>query len=102
VFAASLTGGFAGQLAGRRLPGTELSWAMAGALWGAVAATFFVGAALVSHALRVPRSLATMIGGALIIWQFVSALPAQARLVGPGDATGDLPLWATDPEQRIC
>jgi 3-mercaptopyruvate sulfurtransferase SseA len=93
VFAAALTGGFAGQLAGRRLPGTELSWAMAGALWGAVAATFFIGAALVSHALRIPRSLATMIGGALIVWQFVSALPAHARLFGPGDATGDLPLW---------
>ena len=93
AFAAALAGALGGQLAGRRLPGTELSWAIAGAAWGALAATFFVGGALVAHSLRVPRWLATLLGFALITWQFVSALPANARLIGPGDATGDLPLW---------
>jgi len=93
AFAAALAGALGGQLAGRRLPGTELSWAVAGAAWGALAATFFVGGALVAHSLRVPRWAATLMGGALITWQFVSALPANANLVGPGDATGDIPLW---------
>lgn len=93
AFAAALAGALGGQLAGRRLPGTELSWAVAGAAWGALAATFFVGGALVAHSLRVPRWSATLVGGALITWQFVSALPANARWIGPGDATGDIPLW---------
>jgi len=93
AFAAALAGALGGQLAGRRLPGTELSWAVAGAAWGALAATFFVGGALVAHSLRVSRWAATLFGGALITWQFVSALPANAHWIGPGDATGDLPLW---------
>ncbi len=93
AFAAALAGALGGQLAGRRLPGTELSWAVAGAAWGALAATFFVGGALVAHSLRAPRWLATLLGVGLITWQFVSALPANEHLVGPGDATGDLPLW---------
>ena len=93
TFAASMAGAFGGQLAGRRLPGTELSWALSGALWGAVAATLFVGAGLLSHSVRVPRPISTLIGGGLIIWQFISALPSHASMIGPGDATGDLPLW---------
>ena len=66
---------------------------MAGAFGGAVAATLFVGAGLLTHSLRVPRQISTLLGGALIVWQFVSALPSHASMLGPGDATGDLPLW---------
>jgi thiosulfate/3-mercaptopyruvate sulfurtransferase len=92
VFAGAAVGAVAGQLAGRRLPGTSMAWAGSGLLWGATAGAMFVAAALVAHGLRVRGWLATAIGGALLVWQFWSALPGSS-FSGPADLHGGLALW---------
>lgn len=92
VFAGAAAGATAGQLAGRRLPGTSMAWAWSGALWGATAGAMFVAAALVAHGARLRGWMATAIGGGLLGWQFWSALPG-ARFVGPADLNGGLALW---------
>jgi thiosulfate/3-mercaptopyruvate sulfurtransferase len=93
TFAGGLAGAAAGQLSGRRLPGTELTWAMAGAAFGATIGLVFVAAALVAHTLRAPRWLATVLGSLLVAWQTVSALPDNVNLVGPADGFGGLAFW---------
>ncbi len=93
AFAAGLTGAAAGQLVGRRLPGTELTWAVAGAGFGASLAVLFVAAALVAHASRQPGWLATIFGSLLVAWQTVSALPENVNVVGPADGFGGLAFW---------
>jgi hypothetical protein len=49
VFVASVAGAVLGQLAGRRLPGTELAWFGSGLLFGATVGGLWSGAALVAH-----------------------------------------------------
>lgn len=93
AFAAALAGAAAGQLVGRRLPGTELTWAIAGAAFGASLAILFVAAALVAHASRAPRWLVTVLGSLLVGWQAVSATPDNVNLVGPADGFGGLAFW---------
>ena len=68
MFAAGGAGAVAGQLAGRRLPGSGMSWAMSGALWGVTAGALFVGSALCAHSLKLRGWIAGVIGGALIAW----------------------------------
>ncbi|CAB4737950.1 unannotated protein [freshwater metagenome] len=92
MFAAGAAGAVAGQLAGRRLPGSGMSWAMSGALWGITAGALFVGSALCAHSLKLRGWMASVIGGALIAWQFATALPSS-KLTGPGDLQGGLALW---------
>ena len=90
VFAASLSGAIAGQLAGRRLPGSLVAWGAAGALFGAVVAALWVGAALVAHSLRIPRSVATSAGLSVVAWQGVAV---WQDIAGPTSAAGSLGLW---------
>ena len=90
VFAASLSGAIAGQLAGRRLPGSLVAWGAAGALFGAVVAALWVGAALVAHSLRIPRSVATSAGLAVVAWQGIAV---WQDIAGPTSAAGSLGLW---------
>ena len=92
MFAAGGAGAVAGQLAGRRLPGSGMAWAMSGALWGATIGALFVGAALCAHSLKLRGWMASMLGGALIAWQIATALPSS-QLSGPGDLQGGLALW---------
>ena len=93
TFVGGLLGAASGQLVGRRLPGTELTWALSGAMFGISAAVLYVASALVAHALRAPRWIVTGIGAALVVWQFVSALPDRVDAVGPADAFGGLAFW---------
>ena len=92
MFAAGGAGAVAGQLAGRRLPGSGMAWAMSGALWGATAGALFVGAALCAHSFKLRGWMASVIGGGLIAWQIAAALPSS-KLSGPGDLQGGLALW---------
>ena len=93
AFAGGLLGAASGQLVGRRLPGTELTWAMSGASVGISVAVLYVGSALVAHALRIPRWIVTGLGTGLVVWQFVSALPDRVDTVGPADSFGGLAFW---------
>lgn len=83
-------GAVAGQLAGRRLPGSLVAWAAGGALYGATVAMLWVGAALVAHTTRLPRWLATAAGLAVVAWQGAAV---AWRIPGPADTAGSLGLW---------
>jgi hypothetical protein len=88
-------GAVAGQLAGRRLPGSVLAWFGAGALYGATVGMLWIGGALVAHAVLVrrplwQRRLATVAGLALVVWQSAALV---TDIVGPFDAVGSLALW---------
>ena len=90
LFAGAGAGAVAGQLAGRRLPGSILAWLGSGALYGAAVALWWLAAALLAHTLRVPRWLATLVGVALVAWQ----VGAVARgIPGPATSLGDLAFW---------
>lgn len=91
VFATTAIGAVAGQLAGRRFPGTEVAWAGGGALWGLTIGSVFVGAAFIANAVRLRSSLATLVGFAIIAWQGVSA--PTSRVHGPADSIGGLAVW---------
>lgn len=88
-----LTGGIAGQLAGRRLPGSPLAWCGGGALFGATVAGIWVSTAFIAHGARLPRSVATAIGAIVVAWQAVAALPTRRPFTGPLDTVGGLGLW---------
>ena len=90
MFAGSMAGAFAGQLAGRRLPGTELAWASSGAMFGAAVAALHVGVALAAHGARLRPWIATIAALAVVGWQFATA---STDGTGPLDALGDLALW---------
>jgi hypothetical protein len=93
-FAGALAGGVAGQLAGRRLPGSEAAWAVSGAVFGAACGVLLVATALIAHGLHLPRWSATLIGGALVAWQVAAAAdPGQRSIVGPADGLGETALW---------
>ncbi len=86
----TLVGGIGGQLAGHRLPGSDSSWVLSGAVFGLSLGLLFVGAALVAHALGVPRWTASAVGAGLIAWQTVSIVQ---HIPGPGNTYGSLALW---------
>ena len=90
VFSASVAGGIAGQLAGRRMPGSVLAWAGSGALFGATVALLWAGSALLAHTLRLPRWAATTAGMVAFTWQTIAA---ARELPGPGNPFGSLGLW---------
>ncbi len=83
-------GAIAGQLAGRRLPGSAVAWAAGGALFGATIALAWFGAATCAHAGRLARPLATAAGLALLGWQVGAAV---WHLPGPLGTAGSLGLW---------
>ena len=91
-FAGALVGAVGGQLAGKRLPGSDAAWTITGAAFGLTVAVLFVAAALVAHALAVPRWLASAIGALLIAWQ---AAAIALHIPGPGNMFGSLALWGT-------
>ena len=93
AFAGGLLGAAAGQLIGRRMPGSELTWSLSGATFGGAVALLYVGSALVAHSLRLPRWVATIVGSIGVVWQAASALPERVDTIGPADAFGGLAFW---------
>jgi hypothetical protein len=90
AFAGAVFGGSFGQLAGRRLPGSAIAWFASGALFGILVGHVWVGTALLAHTTRLPLSISTLIGLALIAWQ-VTAVATD--IPGPADQWGSLALW---------
>lgn len=72
-----------GQFVAREVEGSRPAWAAAGALFGALLGALYVGAAVVAHALRLPRWGATAIAGLGLVWQ-----SAVTWRIWEGDATG--------------
>ncbi len=90
AFAGAVFGGSFGQLAGRRLPGSAIAWFASGALFGILVGLIWVGAALLTHTTRLPLTVSTLIGLALIGWQVAAA---ATDIPGPADQWGSLALW---------
>lgn len=90
AYVGALLGAIAGQLAGRRLPGSTVAWAGSGLLFGLVIAALWVGGALVAHAAHVRQWVTTIIAIALLAWQTVAAL---RHIPAPGTPAGSLALW---------
>lgn len=87
---ATALGATAGQLAGRRLPGSPWAWTGSGAMFGATVGLAWAGAALCAHTFRLPRPAATAISTVLIGWQAVSAATTWP---GPTTTAGSLAMW---------
>jgi len=111
AFALALVGGVLGQLVATELDGSCAAWAAGGVLFGAMTGATFVGAAVLSHALRVPRWAATALGGGLLAWQGVAAwrlwndeitdaattsTDGGASIAGPADLHGRIALWGVE------
>lgn len=95
AFAGAVVGGIAGQLAARRLPGSTPAWAASGAAAAAAMGLLFVAVATVTHALRVPRTIATGAAVAIFALQLLAAWRAG---LGPGNSLGSLALWGMRTE----
>jgi len=99
AFALGLGGAVLGQLIATEVEGSRASWAAACGAYGAIVGATFVSTAVIAHAWRVPRWLATALASLAIIWQAAVAwgiwngeTTGLAR-VAPGNLAGRLALW---------
>lgn len=101
MFSVAVAAGVLGQFIAREVEGSRAAWAAAGVAFGALVGATFVASAVLSHALRVPRWLATTIGVVSVGWQGLavwatwpeaSDLPDIAQH-GPADLAGSIALW---------
>ena len=99
AFSLGLAGAVLGQLIATEVEGSRVAWAAACGAFGAIVGSTFVSTAVLSHALRVPRWLATLLATIVVAWQALVAwgvwndsTEGLAR-VGPGNLAGRLALW---------
>lgn len=95
AFAGAIAGGTANQLLGRRITSTGTSlalWALYGAIAGALLASLFVVAALLIHALAIPRWATTLIGVCILAWQGAVTFTGSS-ISGPFDFIGSISRW---------
>lgn len=99
AFALGLGLAIIGQLVARELDGSRAAWAASGALFGALLAALYVGAAVVAHALRLPRWAATTVATTAVVWQGVVAWriwfdqASGVGRVGPFNLDGSILFW---------
>lgn len=96
VGAAAIVGAVAGQLAGKRLPGTSEGWAAAGAAAAAVAGGIYVVAAVAAHGLGISEAWATLIGSIVLAVEGLAV--AEFVPAGPLDTVGGLARWGIQVE----
>ena len=88
-----------GQLVAREIDGSRAAWAASGALFGALVAAFYVGAAVVAHALHLPRAVATSVATVAVAWQALVAWriwdgdATGWERIGPGNLAGSILFW---------
>ena len=99
AFALGLGGAVLGQLIATEVEGSRAAWAAACGAYGAIVGATFVSTAVISHTLRIPRWLATLLATAALVWQSAVAwgiwndeTTGLAR-VAPGNLAGRLALW---------
>lgn len=102
AFAIGLGGAVLGQLIATEVEGSRAAWAAACGAFGAIVGVTFVATAVLAHALRVPRPVATVLAAAAVAWQGLVAwgiwtdeADGLAR-IGPGNLAGRLALWGID------
>jgi hypothetical protein len=99
AFALGLGGAVLGQLIATEVEGSRAAWAAACGAYGAIVGATFVSTAVIAHAIRIPRLLATVIASIALVWQVAVAwgiwndtTTGLAR-VAPGNLAGRLALW---------
>ena len=95
-FSGVLVGAVAGQLLGRRMPGSAAlpEWSLWGGVAGGTVAVASVAVAVLVHAARLPCAVPTTVSGALVLWQ-AAALEGSLVGTGPFDRIGAFALWAS-------
>lgn len=91
LFLGAVFGAVAGQLAEHRLPGSTAAWVATGALGGLTAAGLGAGCAYLAGALRLRRSLASLVGIGLIALAVLHGTDVIAA--SPTEPFGRLLLW---------
>ena len=91
VAAGAGVGAATGQLALRRLPGNPAEWLIIGAVFGATVAAIGFGSALSASGVALPRWLATVVGGGILVWAVGDV--AGKLPVSPTAVVGELGLW---------
>ncbi len=99
AFALGLAGAVLGQLIATEVEGSRAAWAAACGAYGAVVGSTFVSTAVIAHAIRLPRWVASLLAALVVAWQAAVAWgvwndssEGLAR-VGPGNLAGRLALW---------
>jgi hypothetical protein len=92
AFASLATGAAAGHFAGRRIDENPAVWVLCGALLALTITMLGFGAALLGSSRRIPRWLATLVGGALVIWSVADVASADVPMA-PGSAVGTIGVW---------
>lgn len=102
AFPLALGFGIVGQLVAREVAGSRAAWAASGALFGVVLASLYVGGAVVAHATRLARWVASVASAGLVVWQTTAAWSAwtidldssdDAPVAGPMNLFGSLLFW---------
>lgn len=91
-FVGAAVGASIGQLALRRLPGNPAEWMATGALFGVIVVSIGFGAALVAAGTGLRQWLATVLGGATVVWSLADVF--EKGPTAPGSFVGRLPIWA--------
>ncbi|MGB3736133.1 MAG: hypothetical protein WA964_14340 [Ilumatobacter sp.] len=111
AFPLALGFGVLGQLVAREIDSSRGGWAAGGALFGVVVASLYVAGAVVAHAVRLPRWLATIGSTAVVAWQGAAAWDAwnapiistdgrpslsplrAPAFTGPANPVGSIAFW---------
>jgi hypothetical protein len=109
MFGFALVCAVIGQLVATELEGSRIAWAASAGAYGALVGAVFVGSAVIAHALRCPRWLASLIGVVALAWQATVAWNTwhdntNVTSVAPGNAIGRIALWgiSQDPMNLIA
>ncbi|MEP4649858.1 MAG: hypothetical protein ABJ314_06725, partial [Ilumatobacter sp.] len=91
-----------GQLIAREVDGSRAAWAGSGVLFAGLLASLYVGGAVVAHAIRMPRWVASGVSVGVLAWQGTAAWSAWTTDVdadggrpvpGPASGIGDVLFW---------
>lgn len=101
AFMPALVVGALAQLVAREVDGSRAAWAAGGAAFGALVGVVYVTAAVIAHAIALPRWAASSIGAIAIGWQGLAAVTTWNRwndggataIPGPANLAGSLLFW---------
>lgn len=96
AFLGMVVGAVVGLLAYRRFPGNPLVWIAGGSLVGTAAAAAMTGAGMVACGLRAGRTVASVVGAAVLAWSVADV--ALGLATSPLTYLGRLALWPIEED----